>query len=387
MASRKNRRRNANRRSPKSATSLRSRFSRRYREFAAWLTAHRWRGLALGLGLLFAVGVLSGYWAAGRFESSDADRVAREAIASMKQEAAQAAAAPSAPKYASIDQIPGLPHYAESDPGQPQPTHEEKPRQPPKVQMASSATTAPSDATTLSWRRNALPFPDLNSRPLVTIVIDDVGLDRPHSKRAWELPGPLTMSFLPYAKELQDQAKAARAHGQELMLHLPMEPTGRADPGPGALTVSMSEADLTQRTTKALDSFEGYVGVNNHMGSRFTAYRPGMEIVLRLFRVRGLMFLDSRTTAQTVGDQLAQELGVPGLVRNVFLDDDESIDAVRRRLVETEAVARRQGFVVAIGHPHEATLQALGEWLPGLAAKGLALAPATAALRKRNGWD
>ena len=61
--------------------------------------------------------------------------------------------------------------------------------------------------------------------------------------------------------------------------------------------------------------------------------------------------------------------------------------AVRRKLADAEAVARRQGFVVAIGHPHEVTLQALAEWLPGLAAKGLVLAPATAVLRKRNGWD
>ena len=62
-------------------------------------------------------------------------------------------------------------------------------------------------------------------------------------------------------------------------------------------------------------------------------------------------------------------------MRHVFLDDDESLDAVRRKLAEAEAVARRQGFVVAIGHPHEATLQALGEWLPGVQAKGLALRP------------
>jgi len=127
--------------------------------------------------------------------------------------------------------------------------------------------------------------------------------------------------------------------------------------------------------------------VNNHMGSRFTAFKPGMETVLRIFKTRGLLFLDSRTTNQTVGDQLAQELGVPSVNRNVFLDDDESIGAVRRRLAETEEVARRQGFAVAIGHPHEATLQALAEWLPGLAAKGFAQAPLSAALRKRNGLD
>ena len=42
---------------------------------------------------------------------------------------------------------------------------------------------------------------------------------------------------------------------------------------------------------------------------------------------------------------------------------------------------------MAIGHPHEATLQALAEWLPTVHKKGLALAPATAVLRKRNGWE
>ena len=171
------------------------------------------------------------------------------------------------------------------------------------------------------------------------------------------------------------------------MLHLPMEPNGRSDPGPNALLVSLSDGELRQRTKAALDSFEGYAGVNNHMGSRFTAFRPGMETVLRQFRARGLMFLDSRTTPQSVGDQMAQEMGLPSIVRHVFLDDDESLDAVRRKLAETEAVARRQGFVVAIGHPHEATLQALAEWLPSLQSKDLALAPATAVLRKRNGWD
>ncbi len=78
---------------------------------------------------------------------------------------------------------------------------------------------------------------------------------------------------------------------------------------------------------------------------------------------------------------------MPSIVRHIFLDDDESLAAVKRNLAEAEALARRQGFVVAIGHPHEATLQALTEWLPTVQGKGMALAPATAVLRKRNGWD
>jgi len=350
------------------------------RTVVAWVDAHRWHAAVSAFVVLFIGSLAGGYWIASRLDVVDRDRLARDALQDMKRTAAATSPEPS-PKYARIEDIPGLPRYTETEPGQQRNTVEEKPRASRPTQLAAAATTEQ------AWRRNALPFRDLNSKPLVAIVIDDVGIDRPRSKRAWELPGPLTMSFLPYAKDLRDQARAARARGHELFLHLPMEPTGRADPGPNALLVSLSDAEIKQRTAAALDSFDGYVGVNNHMGSRFTAFKPGMETTLRLFKARGLLFLDSRTTPETVGDQLAQELGVPSVARNVFLDDDESIDAVRRKLAETEAVARRQGFVVAIGHPHAATLQALAEWLPTLSAKGMALAPLSAALRKRNGWD
>ena len=380
MASRKNRSGKANRRSPKPPPSRRERLRLRLRAFTTWIEAHRWHSIVVGMLLMFFGSLFGGYWGAQWLESLDRDRLARETIEEMKR----GSPADPEPKYARIEDIPGLPKYTEVEPGKPRPTLEEKPRPAAKPQQQAAAAAVSSDQ---AWRRNAVPFRDLNSKPLIAIVIDDVGLDRPRSKRAWELPGPLTMSFLPYAKDLRDQARAARGRGHELMLHLPMEPTGRNDPGPGALLVSMSDAEIRQRTATALDSFEGFAGVNNHMGSRFTAFRPGMETMLRQLKPRGLMFLDSRTTAQSVGDQTAQELGVPGIVRHVFLDDEESVEAVRRKLAEAEAVARRQGFVVAIGHPHEATLQALSEWLPTVQSKGLALAPATAVLRKRNGWD
>ena len=381
MASRKNRSGKSNRRSPKPPPPPPSGLRARLRSIGEWVRAHRWSAISIGLVLLFCGSLVGGYLAAGWLEAIDRERLARETIEDMKR---GNTVEPDA-KYARIEDIPGLPKYTEVEPGNPRPTLEEKPRPSNKsTQLAAAAATAASDQ---AWRRNAVPFRDLNARPLIAIVIDDVGLDRPRSRRAWELPGPLTMSFLPYAKDLRDQSRAARARGHELMLHLPMEPTGRNDPGPGALLVSMSDAEIRQRTTSALDSFEGFAGVNNHMGSRFTAFRPGIETVMRQLRPRGLMFLDSRTTRESVGEQTAQDQSVPVIVRHVFLDDDESIEAVRRKLADAEAVARRQGFVVAIGHPHETTLQALSEWLPTVQGKGLALAPATAVLRKRNGWD
>jgi uncharacterized protein len=383
MASKKNRSGKSNRRSPKRPPSRVERLRARFGALGAWIDGHRWQAIVAGLLLMFCGSLVGGYWAAGWLESIDRERLARETLDDMKRGSSTRSATEPEAKYARIDDIPGLPKYTEVEPGKPRPTLEEKPRPAPKPAPAAAAAVSGDPA----WRRNAVPFRDLKSRPLVAIVIDDVGLDRPRSKRAWELPGPLTMSFLPYARDLSEQARAAQGRGHELMLHLPMEPTGRNDPGPGALLVSMGDAEIRKRTAAALDSFKGFAGVNNHMGSRFTAFRPGMETVLNQLKPRGLMFLDSRTTKDSVGDQTAHDLGVPGIVRHVFLDDDESLDAVRRKLAEAEAVARRQGFVVAIGHPHEATLQALNEWLPTVQAKGLALAPATAVLRKRNGWD
>ena len=381
MASRKNRSGKANRRSPKAPPGLLERLRLRFEPLLAWAMAHRWYAIIAGAVFLFVVSVLGGYWIAERFELGDRNRAARDTLEDMKRGGAAATREREPePKYARLEDLPEFPKYSEAEPGKPRATLDEKSR--PKPQQVAAAAS-----TDLVWRRNALPFRDLGSRPLIAIVIDDVGLDRPRSRRAWELPGPLTMSFLPYAKDLREQAKAARARGHELMLHLPMEPNGRNDPGPNALLVSSTDAELRQRTNAALDSFDGYVGANNHMGSRFTAFRPGMETVMRQFKSRGVMFLDSRTTAQSVGDQMAQEMGVPSIVRHVFLDDEETLDAVRRKLAETEAVARRQGFAVAIGHPHDVTLQALGEWLPTVQGKGLALAPSSAVLRKRNGWE
>lgn len=237
-----------------------------------------------------------------------------------------------------------------------------------------------------AWLRFAASAPRVGQgQAMVAIVIDDMGLDRPRSMRAVELPGPLTLSYLPYGRDLPSQTALARFRGHELMVHLPMEPSGAADPGPNALTTALDAAEIRRRIAVNLDSLDSYVGVNNHMGSRFTAWRPGMEIVIAEMKKRGLMFLDSRTSAQSVGAEVATQAGVPHAVRHVFLDDVMAADNVRHQLDETERIARKQGFAIAIGHPHDNTLEALAAWLPTLREKGLVLVPLSAIVRRNGG--
>jgi polysaccharide deacetylase 2 family uncharacterized protein YibQ len=147
----------------------------------------------------------------------------------------------------------------------------------------------------------------------------------------------------------------------------------------------MPEDALAGATRAALARVPGAVGVNNHMGSRFTAARAGMEIVLGELKKRGLLFLDSRTTAQSVGAQIAGELGVPSVARNVVLDDVMSSDNVVHQLAEVERIARKQGFAVAIGHPHDNTIAALMEWLPRLRERGFILVPLTTIVARQRG--
>lgn len=233
--------------------------------------------------------------------------------------------------------------------------------------------------------RNAAPVDAPPGWPVVAIVIDDMGLDSKRSGKVLSLPGPLTVSYLTYADNLNAQAKSAIDAGHEVMAHIPMEPTGNADPGPGALMSGTSPADLREQLDKYLNGWSGYVGINNHMGSKLTSDRVAMDVVMMELKGRGLMWLDSRTGATTVGETAALAIGVPSLGRDVFLDNEDDEQAIAAQLAKVESIARRQGYAVAIGHPRDATIAALEEWMATLQDKGIALAPVTEVLRRRMG--
>lgn len=237
------------------------------------------------------------------------------------------------------------------------------------------------------WLAYAAPMPEGPAdRPLIAIVIDDMGIDQPRSRRALALPGPITFAFLPYGYHLKDLSGQARAMGGEVLVHMPMEPSNASvDPGPNALTVGLSAQEIQERLRWGLAQLSGYVGFNNHMGSRFTAWAPGMETVLDEAKARGLLFLDSVTTGQSKAGALASSRGLPFATRDVFLDDDQAPAAIARQLARLEEVARKRGHAIAIGHPHDATIAALAAWLPGIRDKGFRLGTVSAVIRLTRG--
>ncbi len=232
-----------------------------------------------------------------------------------------------------------------------------------------------------AWQRYALPV-TLSDKPLIVVVIDDVGLDRKRARQTTDLPGPLTLSYMAYADDLAQQTQKARAKGHELMLHVPMEPSSSTiDPGPNVLLSGMPKDELLKNITWSLDQVSGYVGINNHMGSRFTSDRASMEAVVEVLKERGYLFLDSVTSGKTVAHDVARDGGIPYAVRNVFLDHKDDLDAIKTQLRRTEQIAKRTGVAIAIGHPRDHTIEALREWLPNLDARGFQLVPISAVVR------
>lgn len=267
------------------------------------------------------------------------------------------------------DQTHHAPHQVQVTQIAPTPAPEEKP----PVATGEEKVLAPSEA--LPPPVSETPKSVANGKAVIAIVIDDVGLDVAGSRRAVALPGFITLSYIPYSQHLQDQAKEARNAGHELLLHMPMQPVGHEDPGPGALIVGLPMDELRHRFDAALASFTGFDGMNNHMGSKFTADTEGMEMVIDELQQRHLFYLDSRTSLQSVGAKVAKERGLPTVSRDVFLDDVISVSAIQAQLEQAEHVAKRKGYAIAIGHPHTATLQALEEWIPDVQRRGFTLVP------------
>lgn len=200
-------------------------------------------------------------------------------------------------------------------------------------------------------------------RPLVAIVIDDMGHNEKICEALIDLDLDLSFAFLPFGPHTTKQAARASRQGHDVLLHFPMEAADpKWKPGAGNVTIAMAPADIRRIFAANLASVPSAIGINNHMGSRFTQNDRAMRYFMASVRGSGLFFLDSRTSRNSVGFSLAQEMAVKTAKRDVFLDNVRDPKKIIIQLHELLDVAKRHGFAVAIGHPYPETLQALREY-------------------------
>lgn len=210
--------------------------------------------------------------------------------------------------------------------------------------------------------------------PLLAIVIDDWGYDWEAADDFLALDIPLNVAVIPHLPLSRRHAEEAAARGHRVLLHLPMEPLSPDwDLGEGAVTTAMAAPEIQREVFLALDSVPGVQAVNNHMGSKATADPRVMRAVLGALKERGLFFLDSRTTADSVAVQVARELGVPVLANDRFIDPDFDPERIKERLLSAARIAEERGWAVVIGHVRPATYEGVVRALPELFDRGVRL--------------
>jgi len=220
-------------------------------------------------------------------------------------------------------------------------------------------------------------------RPRVAIIIDDLGRDLGVARDLLAIDQPFTFAILPNDAHTAQIATLAHRRGREVMIHIPMEPQGypATDPGKNALFVDLPAQEIRRRFLSYLDQVPYAKGGNNHMGSRFTTDVAGMRTVLEAMKQEGMFVSDSRTTGNTIAGREAQELGVPTLSRDVFLDNVADVGQISQQIRKLVELAGKRGYAVGICHPYRETVQALRQEAGGLLSQGVVLVPVSKLLK------
>jgi polysaccharide deacetylase 2 family uncharacterized protein YibQ len=219
----------------------------------------------------------------------------------------------------------------------------------------------------------------------LAFVIDDAGYDLRALEPFLKLDMPMTIAVLPGLPNSAEAARRARAAGKEVFLHQPMEALNEHDPGPGAIRAGMGRDEIRTIVSRNLDELWPVAGLNNHEGSRITMDEEAMEAVLALCRERGIVFLDSRTTAGTAAPMAARRLGMRIGERDVFIDNVPEQKSMKSYIETGLSKAKANGSAIMIGHVASSALPPLlSELLPDLARQGFSFSTVSKIISGRN---
>lgn len=205
-------------------------------------------------------------------------------------------------------------------------------------------------------KTNEQNLPTPHSKTIkIAIIIDDLGFNYGRGKKAINLPANFTYAIIPHSPYGQDLAQLAHINKKEIMLHIPMEGSKPNILGKGALTSNTDKETFIKTLKVNLDFMIGIKGVNNHMGSKLTKQNQQMDWLMSYLSGLGLYFVDSKTTTNTVTKKYADIHNIPHINRDVFLDHDQSEEAMEKQFSRLIHLARKHGQAIGIGHPHPST--------------------------------
>jgi polysaccharide deacetylase 2 family uncharacterized protein YibQ len=235
------------------------------------------------------------------------------------------------------------------------------------------------------FSRAAKPIPGKPNAPRIAIVVGGLGIGAAGTNDAIaRLPGPVTLAFAPYGTDLAGQVARARGAGHEVLLQVPMEPFDYPDndPGPQTLLTSLDAAQNVDRLQWLMSRFQGYVGIANTMGGRFTASEQALAPVLREVSKRGLMYVDDGASARSLASQIAGANNLAFAKGDVVLDTVPTAADVDRALGRLEAIAREKGIAVGMAGALPISIDRITRWAKAAEGRGVLLVPISASVMR-----
>lgn len=226
--------------------------------------------------------------------------------------------------------------------------------------------------TSAVYEVTMVPDQQKNTGPRIAIVIDDFGYyEGEVVQQLLDFPYPLTYAVIPGLRKSQELAAELYQRNKTIFIHMPMEPmNGKVESDGYTLLTNLEEKEIRNRVQKAIVAVPHAIGLNNHMGSKATADSATITPALQEIKKAGLIFLDSRTSQQSIAYQTASQMHMHAFQNNTFLDAVDEKEAIVQKLQRLAEQARAQGMAIGIGHPRPFTLAALSEVIPTLAGEG-----------------
>ncbi len=231
------------------------------------------------------------------------------------------------------------------------------------------------------YARAVKAAPGQKAGPKIAIVLGGLGVSASVTGQAIsKLPGPVTFAFTPYGTDVESLATKARADGHELLLQAPMEPFDYPDndPGPQTLLTTLPAEQNVDRLTWQMSRFQGYVGIANYMGARFTSTEAALAPVLKETAKRGLIYVDDGTSPRSLAGQIAGANNLPFAKAEVVLDAVPTPAHIDRALARLEALAREHGSAVGMAQAQPAAIDRIAAWAKAAEGRGFVLVPITA---------
>jgi len=241
--------------------------------------------------------------------------------------------------------------------------------------------TRPADA----FARPVTPLPGKPDAPRIAIIVGGLGVSASATADAiTKLPGAVTLGFGPYGSDAAAQVARARKTGHEVLLQVPMEPFEYPDndPGPQTLLTSLTPQQNIDRLYTVMSRFQGYVGLSNTMGARFTASEPSFAPILREAAKRGLIFVDDGSNPRSVAGRITGAGNLPYARADVILDSVPTAVEIDRALSRLEMAARERSIAVGIASALPVSINHIATWAKAAESRGLLLIPITAVAAK-----